>query len=71
MPNLTLFLFSYYDHWAYGGFEMKEIAVVANTESEALGMILDKYPETTPTKWCHNSVDMTRPNIIELSERSS
>lgn len=51
MKNLPVFLCSYYKSYRFGGFDEINAICFANTQQEALGIIITQYPETDTDKW--------------------
>jgi hypothetical protein len=68
---LKAFTASYSETWAYGGYANTECVVVANTESEALGFLLEEYKEHDAKYWLIQEIDLSKPVILQLSDRSS
>ncbi len=62
---------SYSNRWRYGGFHDREVIVVANTESEALGLVLEDYPDSKAECWSVDLIDTSYPSVMETYERSS
>jgi hypothetical protein len=61
----------YYNYTKYGsrgGYDSWEIAtvVVANTTQEALGLLLNQYPDTYVENWEIDTVDINKVEIKEL-----
>jgi hypothetical protein len=67
---LKAFVGEYHEVWAYGGYHKIICTVVANTESEALGLLLEKYPKL-PDHWCVEEISLDKPAVIELSDRGT
>ena len=49
-----------------GGYCQVTCSVVANTESEALGLLLEEYQELRTDLWCVYEVDLSQVGINEL-----
>ncbi len=62
---------SYSETWNYGGFQDYEVIVVANTESEALGMVLEEISDSRSDNWYIDQIDTSTPRVMQTSERSS
>ena len=60
---------SYRETWAYGGYEDKECIVVANTEQEALGLVLEEEPKTNTKDWEITPIDTTKTGVLLTYER--
>lgn len=39
--------------------------VVANTQPEALGLLLETYPESFASDWSLEVVDVSKPGVVE------
>lgn len=68
---LKPFIGSYRDSWAYGGYENIDVFIAANTESEALGMILEQYPTKTTKCWSIQEMHLDEPYIEYISSDGS
>lgn len=60
---------SYRETWAYGGYEDKEYIVIANTEQEALGLVLEEEPKSNTKDWEIILIDNTKPSVLLTYER--
>lgn len=58
--GLKVFEASYYKSFGYGAYDEGKGIVVANTESEALGVCLQGNPETDPDGWDFDEVDVSK-----------
>lgn len=68
--SLKVFTASCNDRWGYGGFEEVDTIVTANTEEEALGLVLTAYPKLTDN-WVVEEVQTERLEVQLISHRSS
>ncbi len=50
-----------------GGFDDRDrvAIVVANTESEALGLVLEEYPTSRSVCWSVDLIDTSHPSVVE------
>lgn len=48
---MKLFIAHYDESWRYGGYECGTLLVSANTESEALGVVLESRPHLKSGCW--------------------
>lgn len=62
---LKAFVANYSQHWPYGGYEYITCTLSANTKSEALGLVLTTYPESLPSCWFIEEIDITGLGNIE------
>ena len=67
---LKVFTAEYNETWNYGGYETIHTIVVANTESEALGLVLEAYSDL-PDNWCVEEVDMSKVRVEQIERTSS
>ena len=58
-------------YWEIGtlrGYQEVVCSVVANTGTEALGLVLAEYPNLNSTHWSVKEVDLSAVKVEELSE---
>jgi len=67
---LKVFTAEYNETWNYGGYETIHTVVVANTESEALGLVLTCY-SNLPNNWSIEEVDTSKVRVEEIERTSS
>lgn len=66
MPSqLPVFLAYYSKSWGCGEWEDHTCVIVANTQSEALGIALERYSGTESCYWTLLPVDTTRVHLVE------
>ena len=69
--GLGVFTASYEWRGGFGGYDERDYVVVANTESEALGFVLEAAPDTTAKHWRISRLDTKEPGATYLNGRSS
>ena len=62
--KLKVFTGSYYEPLGYGNYEDYEETVVANTKSEALGMLLETLSDSKAKFWSIGLVDDSKAGVI-------
>ena len=62
MKALKVYLGNYYTKY-----QDMSLAVVANTESEALGMVLSEYLDTKAKHWSFEELDSTEAGVYFIS----
>lgn len=62
---------SYSETWGYGGFQEYEFIIIANTESEALGLALDSEAGGKAEHWNIEEINTKEPFAHQVSERSN
>lgn len=70
MNGLPIFLCSYYKSYGFGAFDEIYAMCFANTEQEALGLILTEYPKTDVKNWSIVEQFSDTLSVIEISSRS-
>lgn len=68
---LKLFHASFSQTWSYGGYEYEDCIVCANTEEEALGLVLEHKPDSQARYWSITELDTTKVGVEEISSSSS
>lgn len=68
---LKVFIGSYWETWNYGGWAEEVCTVVANTENEALGLLLEEYPNLKTSCWYVTEVDLGEVGINNLHSGGS
>lgn len=71
MKPLKVYLCSYYKTYGYGGFDEIYVMCFANTESEALGLIITEYPKTTASGWSVIEQISDTLGVVEISSRTN
>lgn len=71
MTSLPVFLCDYYRSYGWGGFEEIYTLCFANTEQEALGLILTEYPNTKANYWAIREQCSDKLDILEITTRSN
>ncbi len=56
-------------YWEFHPYEFMEAIVIANTESEALGLVLDYYPKTKAANWSIDLINTNRLSVIHTYEQ--
>ena len=69
--TLKVFVANYSQHWPYGGYEYITCTLVANTSSEALGLILETYSTSLAEYWTVEEVDLSKFGNIEQHSYST
>ena len=62
---------SYRETWRYGGFQEYEFIIIANTESEALGLALESSAGGKSNHWTIEEINTDKTFAYQISERSS
>lgn len=57
--------------YGWGTWDEVECIIIANIESEALGMALTKYSDTVADGWTFEEIDTTTPAVHTISKRSN
>jgi len=68
---LKFFLANYYRSYGFGGYDNIYCTVVANTESEALGLLIEQYVKTDAKYWCVWEPDCSKISVDEISNNSN
>ena len=68
---MKTFIGKYRWYGSYGAYASFDYIVVANTESEALGLLLETEPKTTADDWNLEEVDTTEAGTIFVNSSSS
>ena len=53
----------YYESWRFGNYESHKVIVVASTEDEAFGLVLESFGDSKPKHWSLTEVDLTYPHV--------
>lgn len=67
MSNLKTFIGSFYRSGRCNTYESIECIIVAETESVALGLALESYPDTSSAHWSFEELDPTTTGCTEVS----
>ncbi len=65
---LKSYIAEYWESGVNQGYQEVVCSVVANTESEALGLVLAEYPNLNSTCWAVKEVDLSAIKVEQLSE---
>lgn len=65
------FMCYYYRSYGYGAYDDIMCITTANTESEALGLVLQYYPETQATYWGIGETDCSTIGVEHISNNSN
>ena len=60
---------SYYQSFNYGAYQEHERIVVANSENEALGLVLEDEQNTLAKHWDIEEIDITQAGVTYISDR--
>jgi len=69
--TLKAFTGSYFDPHNYDAMSNSEIAITANTKTEALGMALEHLDGSTAEYWDICEIDITRAGVEMMHEIST
>ena len=61
--KLRVWTASYYVSYGYGAYDEHDAVVVANTEFEALGFLLERFSDTYAEHWTLEEVDTATPHV--------
>ena len=69
--SLKVYLCSYYRSHGWGAFEEIYAICFANTESEALGLLLTDYPQTDTYYWSIVEQASSSLGVLEITGRTN
>jgi hypothetical protein len=67
-PSLNVYIANYYKSYGYGAFDELVTVVCANTETEALGLVLEENQNTVANGWTIELFDTNRKNVKNVHE---
>ena len=67
---MKIFIATYRWSGGKGAWEDGSALVVANTKSEGLGLILEKYPETQSEYWALEKINVSKSQVYHITEDS-
>jgi len=68
MDEMKLYTGNYYDTFGYGAYQSYGCIVKAETESVALGLCLEKYPNTVVGNWTIEELDLGDHQVYQTEE---
>ena len=69
--GLKVFSASYYETGPWGYWKDGDAVVVANTETEALGMLLQEDSDTKANYWSLEEIDTNKAGVSDMGMTSS
>jgi len=71
MSDFNVYQGSYSEHYGQGAFRDFECVIVALTQQDALGRVLEEYDDTTARNWDITEISTEFPGVTCISERGS